>query len=399
VKVLFVCHRLPFPPRRGGKIRPFNIIKHLTESGHSVTVASLARSSRELEEGRGLEKYCARALVEEVGSPQALLRMVVRLPTATPSSMGYFFSPRLERAVNELLASESFDLVVVHCSSVAPYVAAADAPKILDFGDMDSQKWLLYASHRAPPWSTGYWLEGRKLEKAERGLAKQFDLCTCTTRAELDTLRSYDTGVATDWFPNGVDADFFRPDGSQYDASKIAFVGRMDYFPNQQAVAAFVADVLPLIRQRRPNVQLDVIGAAPSRGVRALGRVPGVAVTGTVEDVRPYVRASALTIAPLVIARGTQNKILESMAMGVPVVVSEAAAGGIDAEAETHFLLGRDPRQFADAVLRILDDPAERRRLADAGRERVLSHHSWPASMRRFDGIVARCLSLRRAPP
>jgi len=125
--------------------------------------------------------------------------------------MGYFFSPQLKRRIDSLLARQTFDLIMVHCSSVAPYVAAADGPKVLDFGDMDSQKWLLYASHRPLPLSAGYWLEGRKLERAEKALARQFDLCTCTTLAELDTLRGYGTGVATDWFPNGVDAEYFSP--------------------------------------------------------------------------------------------------------------------------------------------------------------------------------------------
>jgi sugar transferase (PEP-CTERM/EpsH1 system associated) len=238
--------------------------------------------------------------------------------------------------------------------------------------------------------SAGYWLEGRKLERAEKALAAQFDLCTCTTRAELDTLRGYGTQVPSDWFPNGVDAEFFKPDAAAYDADKIAFVGRMDYYPNQQAVAAFVADVLPAIHARRPGVHLEIVGAAPSRGVLALARRPGITVTGTVKDVRPHVRSAALTIAPLLIARGTQNKILESMAMGVPVVVSGPAAGGIDAEPEQHFLLADSPGEFAAAVLRILEDPRERGRLAEAGRERVLSHHSWAASLQRFDGIVAR---------
>jgi hypothetical protein len=393
VKVLFVCHRLPYPPRRGGKIRPFNIIKHLTESGHAVTVASLARSRQEAEEGRDLKQYCARAIIEHIGSVQAIVGMLARLPTRSPSSMGYFFSPRLKRSIDAALARESFDFIFVHCSSVAPYVASAGVPKILDFGDMDSQKWLLYAGHRPLPWSAGYWLEGRKLERAERQLATQFDLCTCTTRAELDTLRAFGTPVPTDWFPNGVDAAFFQPDTTAYDPDKIAFVGRMDYFPNQQAVVAFVADVFPLIRAGRPAVRLEIIGAAPSRGVTALARQPGITVTGTVKDVRPHVRSAALTIAPLVIARGTQNKILESMAMGVPVVVSAAAAGGIDAERDEHFLEADSPAAFAAAVLRILDDPRERTRLAAAGRERVLSHHSWTASLRRFDGIMARCLS------
>jgi hypothetical protein len=142
VKSLFVCHRLPYPPPRGGKIRPVNIIKHFTGAGHSVTVASLARSGLEAEEGRDLRKYCAECYVEQIGAPQATLRMIARLPTATPSSMGYFFSPKLQRRIDGLLAGESFDLIMVHCSSVAQYVAHADVPKILDFGDMDSQKWL-----------------------------------------------------------------------------------------------------------------------------------------------------------------------------------------------------------------------------------------------------------------
>jgi polysaccharide biosynthesis protein PslH len=393
VKILFVCHRLPYPPRRGGKIRPFNIIKHFTEAGHAVSVASLARSAAEAVEGEDLARYCAERIVEQIGAPQAMLRMVSRLPTPTPSSMGYFFSPQLKRKIDALVARESFDLIMVHCSSVAPYVSAVPVPKILDFGDMDSQKWLLYAGHKPFPLSTGYWLEGRKLERAEKTLARQFDLCTCTTRAELDTLQSYATGVRTDWFPNGVDAEYFHPAAAEYDAERVCFVGRMDYFPNQQAVLWFAREVLPLIQARRPRTEFSVVGAAPSGAILALHGAHGVTVTGTVKDVRPLVQNSALTVAPLIIARGTQNKILESMAMGVPVVASSAASRGVDAEPDRHILSADTPTQFSEAVLRVLDDAAERRRLAEAGRERVLTNHSWDASLRRFDGILARHLA------
>ena len=393
MKILFVCHRLPYPPRRGGKIRPFNIIRHFTEAGHEVTVASLARSVAELDEGRDLAKYCAATVIERVGQPAATLRMVARLPTSTPSSMGYFFSPELKRRIDALLARNTFDLTMVHCSSVAPYVAAAPGPKVLDFGDMDSQKWLLYAQHKSLPLSAGYWLEGRKLERSERALARSFDLCTCTTLAELDTLRGYATGVATDWFPNGVDAEYFSPAAAAYDPDEVCFVGRMDYYPNQQAVQWFCSDVLPQLKKGRPRVQFKIVGAAPPASIVALGRLPGVTVTGTVKDVRPLVQRAALTIAPLLIARGTQNKILESMAMGVPVVASTAASRGVDAEPGKHILVADAPTDFAAAVLRLLDEPVERRRLAEAGRDRVLSNHSWPASLERLDGILARHLS------
>jgi hypothetical protein len=394
MNVLFVCHRLPYPPRRGGKIRPFNVIRHFTEAGHRVTVASLARSPAEADEGRDLAKHCAATLVETVDPRMAGLRMLARLPTLTPSSMGYFYSGALRRRIDGVLARESFDLIMVHCSSVAPYVAhVSGIPKILDFGDMDSQKWLLYARHRGLPLSTGYWIEGRKLERAERGLAGQFDLNTCTTRAEFETLEGYATGAACDWFPNGVDASFFAPAPGAYDPDTICFVGRMDYFPNQQAVLWFCRHVLPSIRARRPDAKLVIVGAAPSGAILALAREPGVTVTGTVKDVRPYVHGAALTVAPLIIARGTQNKILESMAMGVPVVASGTAARGVDADPDAHLLAADTAPDFATAVLRVLDEPRERARLAVAGRERVVTHHSWPASLTRLDAMVARCVA------
>jgi glycosyltransferase involved in cell wall biosynthesis len=159
----------------------------------------------------------------------------------------------------------------------------------------------------------------------------------------------------------------------------------------------FCALVLPRVRARRPGTHLYIVGADPSPAVRKLGELPGVRVTGSVADVRPYVRRSALMVAPLNIARGTQNKILESMAMGVPVVTSAVAAGGVDAMAHEHFLVARNHEEQASAIVRILEDPAERRRLSAAGRTRMLTHHAWAASMRRLDAIIERGVQ-RRGP-
>jgi len=333
MKILYVCHRFPFPPKRGGKIRPFNMIRHLSASGHEVTVASLARSRGEAEEGRGIAEYCAHYEIAEVSSPVQLTRLVARLPTLAPSSMGYFYSAVLARRVRKLLMQRRFELIFVHCSSVAQYVASVRGiPKILDFGDMDSQKWLDYAGYKPFPMSAAYWLEGRKLEWEEKRLARRFDLCTATTRGEWETLERYGTGVATDWFPNGVDSRYFAPNDEPYDPDQICFIGRMDYYPNQQCMFDFCANVLPLLQQRKPNIKLAIVGAEPSSAVRKLGALPGVTVTGSVPDVRPYARRSAATVAPLNIARGTQNKILEAMALGVPVITSRVAARGVDAE-------------------------------------------------------------------
>ena len=391
MNILYLCHRFPYPPKRGGKIRPFNMIRHFHAAGHAVTVCSLARSPAEAQEARGIAPHCTAFEIGMVDEPVQFARMVARLPLTTPSSMGYFFSRQLASKVRELLARQRWDLIFVHCSSVAQYVEHVQGiPKILDFGDMDSQKWLEYANYKPFPLSLGYRLEGAKMLAAEKRLARRFDLCTTTTRAEWQTLEDYGTGALTDWFPNGVDADFFAPDGGEYDPDTISFIGRMDYYPNQECMARFCRDVWPRLKSQRPAMKLLIVGADPSPEMRRLGDLPGVTVTGSVPDVRPYIRGSAAMVAPLTIARGTQNKILEAMAMGVPVVTSTVAAGGVDAVPAEHLLVADTAEQLAIAVLKLVSDRSARARLADAGRARVRSHHDWAQSMMRLDRICQR---------
>ena len=391
MNILYLCHRFPYPPKRGGKIRPFNMIRHLSARGHQVTVCSLARSAEEAKDAQGIAPYCAGFEIGHVTEWVQVARMVLRLPLPTPSSMGFFYSPELAGHVDRLLRSKKWDLIFVHCSSVAQYVEhVQDVPKMLDFGDMDSQKWFEYANYKPFPLSLGYRLEGAKMLAAEKRLARRFDLCTATTRAEWETLKDYGTGADTDWFPNGVDAAFFCPADEGYDADTISFIGRMDYYPNQECMARFCEQTWPLLKSQRPTMKLLIVGADPSPAMRKLGDLSGVTVTGSVPDVRPYIRGSALMVAPLNIARGTQNKILEAMAMGVPVVTSSIAAGGVDADAEAHLLVADTPQDCAQAIMRIVDNPMERARLAVAGRQRMLSHHAWPRSMERLDGIIGR---------
>jgi sugar transferase (PEP-CTERM/EpsH1 system associated) len=399
MRVLYVCHRFPYPPNRGGKIRPFHMIRHLAQR-HDVTVASLARDRAEEEAAHGIAPHCARYLVERVPAVVAWTRMAALLPTRTPASMAYFRSSRLARRIEHVLRERPFDLVFVHCSSVAQYVEdVGGISKILDFGDMDSQKWLAYADAMPFPLSLGYRLEGKKLERAEQRLARKFDLCTVTTAAEKDTLDHLAPGARTAWFPNGVAFDYFKPAPDSWEPDHIGFLGRMDYYPNREAMTHFCRDVFPLVRKRRPGARLTIVGADPAADVRRLARLPGVAVTGSVKDVRTYLYRFALTVAPLRIARGTQNKILESLAVGVPVVSSPLAARGVDATPGEHLLTADSPDTFAEAVVRVLDDPAERRRLGQAGRERMLSNHSWEAALRRMDGYIEDCFAASKERP
>lgn len=396
MKVLFLCHRVPYPPSSGSKVRAFHIIRHLAEQRHEVVVASLAHSREELEGSAGLGAHCARALIELVSDPVARARMLAWLPTPRPSSFGYFHSRRLAERVSAELDTGAYDLVLVHSSSMAPYALAAPAAtlRVLDFCDMDSQKWREYACYKSFPQSAGFWLEAVKLERTEARLARAFDLSTCATPAELQTLRELAPDAASDWFPNGVDTTFYQP-AADYDADLIGFVGRMDYYPNQQAVQGFCRDVLPRIQERRPATRFAIVGADPPPSIRELARRPGVTVTGSVPDVRQYVSRAALTIAPLKIARGTQNKVLESMAMGVPVVCSPAVSKGVDAVPGEHLLCASGRDELVQAIERVLDSPAVRDRLARAGRERVSARHSWSGSMARLDALIAASLERR----
>jgi sugar transferase (PEP-CTERM/EpsH1 system associated) len=318
--------------------------------------------------------------------------MIARLATATPSSMGYFYSSELHDAIQHKLRDTRYDLIFVHCSSVAQYVAdVRGIPKILDFADMDSQKWLDYAKFKRFPLAMGYWLEGTKLERAERHLAQSFDLCTVTTQAEKATLDQFGVARRTAWFSNGVDSEYFSPADAPYDPNEICFIGRMDYYPNQECMRFFTSEILPIIQRANPRARLTIIGANPSPEVRSMGNFPGVTVTGSVKDVRPYVRRAVVSVAPLNIARGVQNKILESMAMGVPVIASELASKGVDAVPGEHLISATTTSDYANAVLQLMRSPELRNQYATAGRRRMETHHSWTNSMERLDTIVATC--------
>lgn len=395
MEILFLSHRFPFPPTRGDKIRSFNMVKHLHDSGHKVTVASLARSREEAEDCRGIGDYCDDFVICEVRNPVQAVRMGLRLLTSEPSSMGFFYSSKLQKEVRRLLAEKKFDLIVVFSSTAAQYVSHVhDIPKLLDFCDMDSQKWLGFSKFKKWPISMGYQIEGAKLEKEEKVLCKEFDVCTCATDFEVDTLDSYQSGVISGFFPNGVDFDFFAPTSNDYVRHSISFVGRMDYYPNEECVLSFCQKVMPVLREKYPDVTLSVIGAEPPANIMALNREPGVTVTGTVDDIRTYVQKSALMVTPLEIARGTQNKILEGMAMGVPVISSRTAARGVDAVVGEHILAATTPEEYVAHISRLFDDEAERDRLAKAGRERVVSHHNWPRAMELFDDAIEKCLAV-----
>jgi len=368
------------------------MISHLNKR-HEVTVASLAHTEEELREAGDLNRHCHEVIAEVVPSTARWLRAVQALAMRRPSSAAYFWSPRLLQRIRAAASQAPFDLIWVHCAFVAEYVLSLPAAhRVLDYGDLDSGKWLDYSQMRSFPMSMGYALEHRKLRQWERILAGQFDECTVTSSSELEYFDELGVDVPCTLIPNGVNSSFFefQPNKASDARPLIAFLGRMDYFPNIDAVTRFVSEVFPLVRAEVPNAELRIIGSNPTRAVKDLTCVSGVSVTGFVPDVRPLMREAVVAVAPLRIARGTQNKILECMAMGVPVVSSPQAAKGVQAIPGQHLLVGSNPRSFAEHAVRLLRDPIFRTSMAEDARAQVERVHSWRNCTDTLDGLIAR---------
>lgn len=399
MNILFVCHRFPYPPNRGGKIRPFQMIRHLNQK-HRITVATLAHSQEEVQQGSELSHHCSEVLVEVLPGPRRWIQAVGALPTVAPSSGRYFHSAKLLHRIAGLHQQRQFDAVIVHCAFVAGYVRNISAPfRMLDFGDLDSRKWSDYARYRAFPWSAGYALEAFKLLRVEQELARQFDYCTVTAQGELESYNEMGASTPARVIPNGVDTEYYRLSGThRQDSLTVVFLGRMDYYPNVAGALEFVEKVWPRIRSKIPEAKFRIVGSNPVSKIRALQDLDGISVTGYVPDVRPHVADAAVAVAPLSIARGTQNKVLECMAMGIPVVASPQVAKGVQAIPGRHLLVGNSSREFADQVIALLQEPERRRKMADEAHQQVVSAHSWSESMKLLDEVLDPSASVPKRP-
>jgi sugar transferase (PEP-CTERM/EpsH1 system associated) len=389
MKILFLCHRFPYPPNRGGKIRPFNMIQHLSKR-HEVIVGSLAHTEQEFAEGSPLKDYCKEVIAEIVPDSVRWAQAAAALFTLKPSSVAYFGSRRLRRRIEDAASRHTFDAVIVHCAFAAQYAVGIPAGfRLIDFGDLDSGKWFDYAKWRGVPLRYGYALEARKLRAYERKLAQSFDYCTLTTQGELEEFKKFQLARPHSVIPNGVDSEYFQPNGRKDKAAAIiVFVGRMDYFPNIDGALYFTSTILPIIHRSIPNAEFRIVGSNPTNEIHRLAKIPGIKVTGHVNDVRPYLTDAAVSVAPLRLARGTQNKILESMAMGLPVVATAQAAKGIQAVSPTHLLIGETPEAFATQVIEVIQRPSLREALSEAGRKRVAMAHDWASSMKLLDEVL-----------
>ena len=283
------------------------------------------------------------------------------------------------------LAENQFDLIFVYSSSMAQYLESTNSiPKILDFVDSDACKWGQYASANRPPAKWVYSYEARQLQKYEIRMLDVFDYCAFVSQREADYLPD-EAKKRLLFIQNGIDLKYYQPASITAASRDIVFTGAMDYFPNVDAVTYFARDIFPIIRRTFPDARFVIVGSRPGPRVLKLGALPGVIVTGTVPDVRPYLAAARVGVTPLRISQGIQNKVLEALAVGLPVVASPAAAAALSQLKDVPLRIARDTASFVRFVEDYLASPPLTAEQVRCCRQQLQTHYDWATNMQEFE--------------
>jgi sugar transferase (PEP-CTERM/EpsH1 system associated) len=392
MEILFLTHRMPYPPDKGERIRAYHELKYLA-GRHEVDLFCFADTREDAENQDKCREMCRSVYVEVLSRPARRLRSAVSFLRGQPMSSGFFYSPRFAEAVRRRLREFRYDLIFVYCSSMGQFIPSpAPAPVVVDFVDADSAKWKQYAASSVPPWSWLYAWEGHTIAASELALGRRAALSLAVTAHDASELG----GAATGCFPvevmaNGAEIPARFCDAVESSTSQIQpyvlFVGTMNYKPNCDAVQHFAHDIFPLVRRRHPDLNFVIVGRDPDREVRRLADIPGITVTGSVPDVYEYFRNAEVSVAPFRISQGFHNKIAESLAMGTAVVASSRAVAGVGLSKQDGLFAANNPKEFAQTVDSVLSNSLLRRELRRAA-PTVRQKLSWESRLCRLEELM-----------
>jgi len=401
--LLLLVHRIPYPPNKGDKIRSYHLLQHLARH-YRVHLATFVDDADDWQHVPRVQALCASSHFAPLGRVGGRLRSLGALLGGSSLSLGYYRDAGLRAWVASTMQREAIGRIVVFSSAMAQYAEAYPAARrVVDFVDVDSDKWAQYAARKRWPMAALYAHEARQLLAYERRVALQCDAALFVSEPEAALFRTLapESAARIGHVSNGVDTVYFAPGVAIPDpytaagidpAATLVFTGAMDYWPNIDAVTWFAREVLPALRQRHPVACFCIVGARPAAEVQQLAVLPGVLVTGTVPDVRPYLAHAALCVAPLRIARGIQNKVLEAMSMARTVLVSPQALEGIDAVLERELLLSDGAAAWIDACASALARPQPA--IGLAARARVEADYAWSSHLARIDTLLERPAAL-----
>jgi len=392
--LLYLTHRIPYPPNKGDKVRSYHLLRFLAHR-YAVHLGTFVDDEADRAHDGALAPLCASMHVATIHPTRARIRSLAGLLSGEALTLGYYRDEGLAQWVRASVAQHGITRVVVFSAAMAQYVTQlAGVRTVVDFVDVDSAKWEQYGRSRAWPLSQIYRREGDRLLAFERAVARATDASVFVTAAEADLFRrkAPECAARVSFAQNGVDTEYFAPDAAraspfEADEEALVFTGAMDYWPNVDAVCWFAHEVLPAIRAARPQARFHIVGMQPAPTVQALARLPGVAVTGRVPDVRPYLQHARVVVAPLRVARGIQNKVLEAMAMARPVVASTGAAQGLPAVPGVELEIADPPADMAALTVRVMDR-LRGDALGVAARARVVANYDWNVNLAPFAALL-----------
>ncbi len=437
MNILYLAHRIPYPPDKGDKLRAFRQIEHLSKR-HRVWCACFVDVPSDFRYLADLRERCEDVAAIELKPRYAKLQGLWSLVRGGTITEGFYDSPEMRSVLKQWARDIRYDAVAAFSSSMAPYALSVPARRrVIDLCDRDSQKWLDIADHSRGVMRRLYRVEGERLSVRELRWIDAFDATILITEAEALPLRPLVASRKLHIVGNGVVLPELGPASklplparervgvrvgnariTPHMASPlegrgvlarnpktlpsegrptVGFVGVMNYYPNVDAVSWFAGECWPMIRSVHPTAEFRVVGRSPVRAVRRLGRHPGVRVVGGVEDVQAELLRFDVSVAPLRIARGIQNKVLEAMAAAKPVVLTSKAAAGIGATTGENYLVCDPPAEIAGAVRDLLGDPSMRQRIGNSAREFVAERHRWDDQMDRYELVVTGATN-RSAP-
>ncbi len=412
MNILYLAHRIPYPPDKGDKLRAYRHLEHLSRR-HRVWCACFIDQESDVEHVDALRRICVDVAAVPLNRRSAMFRGAVGLLRGSTVTESFYRDPAMNEVLERWASAVRFDVVVAFSSSMAGYAKGIRARRrVLDLCDCDSEKWLAYARASYGPMRFVYGIEGRRLRRRERAWVAGFDAALVITESEAQMLRPHVPQRKLFVVSNGVELPDIptlpaSPRGLKPAAqeeyrcgspdSVIGFVGVMDYRPNVEAVCWFAHECWDEIRERYPGCVFRIVGRRPTQRVRSLARTAGVEVVGEVADAVAEVKQFTLSVAPLRIARGLQNKVLEAMACAKPVVLTTPTADAVRARNGEEYLIADTADQFIHAVERLLRSPSDCRTIGDNARIFVARHHSWEDHLRRFESIVTAGLQ-RTAP-
>lgn len=393
MKLLFLAHRIPYPPNKGDKIRAYHWLRALARCGHEVHLLAFADDPRDLQYQVELTRLCASVRIARLRPSWAKLRALLTLFTPRPLSLGYFATLKMRRLVQQAAAAHDFDAVLVYSSTMAQYVPRElRARTVVDLVDIDSEKWRDYAQRAKPPLAQVYNTEWRRLRRYEHEIVTRFaHTVVATTReaALLDELDEFTRRARLRAITNGIDLDYFQPNNTiNAPVPRLVFTGAMDYYANSEGVRWFVEEIWPLVRRDEPRAEFFIVGSNPSAEVKQLSAHAGVQVTGSVPDVRPFIHSATACVVPLRIARGVQNKVLEAMACGKAIVATPEAVAGLRVTDGEQVLIAATPQEMADAVLIAMHDADLREQLGRRALRFVETEHEWTPLQKQLTDLI-----------